>query len=197
MKDNRICVFAGSGSGSSSGYSSAAATLGGELARRGIGMIFGGGATGLMGAAADAALDEGGKVIGVVPEFLMNKGREIIHDRLTELHVVGSMHERKALMFELSAGFIALPGGLGTLEEILEILTWRQLGLHEKPCAVLNVDGYFEPLLNLLDYAVAEQFLQSGHRNRLIVETAPEAVLDSMETQNIGAENVTLGNGVQ
>lgn len=197
MKDNRICVFAGSSPGSSSGYTSAAATLGSELARRGIVMIFGGGATGLMGAAADAALARDGEVIGVVPEFLMNKEREIIHARLTELHVVGSMHERKALMFELSAGFIALPGGLGTLEEILEILTWRQLGLHEKPCAVLNVNGYFEPLLNLLDYAVAEQFLQSEHRNRLIVETTPEAILDSIESQNISAENVTLGNGVQ
>ena len=194
MKDNRICVFAGSGTGSSSGYTGAAATLGSELARRGIAMIFGGGATGLMGAAADAALARGGEVIGVVPEFLVSRGREMIHNRLTELHVVESMHERKALMFELSAGFIALPGGLGTLEEILEMLTWRQLGLHEKPCAVLNVNGYFEPLLNLLDYAVAKQFLQSGHRNRLIVETTPETVLDSIETQNISADNVTLEN---
>ena len=157
-------------------------------------MVFGGGATGLMGAAADAARDHGGEVIGVVPKFLMNQGREMIHDRLTDLHVVGSMHERKALMFELSAGFIALPGGLGTLEEILEIVTWRQLGLHEKPAAVVNVNGYYDPLLNSLDHAVAEQFLQPGHRNRLLVETTPEAILDSLETENVAAENVTLEN---
>ena len=186
MKDNRICVFAGSSPGAYSGYTSAAAALGVELAKRGTGMVFGGGATGLMGAAADAALDHGGKVIGVVPEFMMNNNRELIHDQLTELHEVESMHVRKALMFELSAGFIALPGGFGTLEEFLEIITWRQLGLHDKPCAVLNVNGYFDPLLNLLDHAVAERFLQSEHRNRLIVETTPEAVLDSLETRNNG-----------
>lgn len=186
MKNNRICVFAGSSPGSFSGHTGAAAALGFELAERGIAMVFGGGATGLMGAAADAALDHGGEVIGVVPKFLMNKGREMIHARLTELHVVGSMHERKGLMFELSAGFVALPGGLGTLEEILEILTWRQLGLHDRPCAVLNVNGYFDPLLNFLDHAVAEQFLQSEHRNRLTVETTPAALLDSMETRNDG-----------
>ena len=186
MKDNRICVFAGSSPGSFSGYTSAAATLGVELAKRGTGMVFGGGATGLMGAAADAALDHGGEVIGVVPKFMMKNSRKMIHDQLTELHEVESMHARKALMFELSAGFIALPGGFGTLEEFLEIVTWRQLGLHDKPCAVLNVNGYFDPLLNLLDHAVAERFLQSEQRNRLVVETTPEAILDSLETQNNG-----------
>ena len=110
----------------------------------------------------------------------------MIHDRLTELHEVESMHARKALMFELSAGFIALPGGFGTLEEFLEILTWRQLGLHDKPCAALNVNGYFDPLLNLLDHAVAERFLQSEHRDGLIVETTPEAILDLLETRSDG-----------
>ena len=181
MKNNRICVFAGSNPGAGSEYTGAASALGTELARRGLGLVFGGGRTGLMGAAANAVLEQGDEVIGVIPTFLVTKGSKIAHDQVTELHVVGSMHERKALMFELSDYFIALPGGLGTFEEILEVLTWRQLGLHDKPCAVLNVNGYFDQLLDFLDHAVAERFLQPEQRNRLVTETTAESVLDSIE----------------
>ncbi len=185
MKNNKVCVFAGSNNGAGSEYADAASALGRELAKRGLGLVFGGGGTGLMGATADAVLHQGGEVIGVIPTFLINKEGRIVHDQVTELHVVGSMHERKALMFELSDCFIALPGGLGTFEEILEVLTWRQLGLHDKPCAVLNVDGYFDRLLDFLDHAVAERFIQPEERNRLIAETTPESVLNSIEKQNI------------
>ena len=185
MKNNKVCVFAGSNTGAGSEYADAASALGREVAKRGLGLVFGGGRTGLMGATADAVLHQGGEVIGVIPTFLINKEGRIVHDQVTELHVVGSMHERKALMFELSDCFIALPGGLGTFEEILEVLTWRQLGLHDKPCAVLNVDGYFDRLLDFLDHAVAERFIQPEERNRLIAETTPESVLNSIEKQNI------------
>lgn len=185
MKNNKVCVFAGSNNGASSEFADAASALGRELAKRGLGLVFGGGRTGLMGATADAVLHQGGEVIGVIPTFLVNKEGRIVHDQVTELHVVGSMHERKALMFELSDCFIALPGGLGTFEEILEVLTWRQLGIHDKPCAVLNVDGYFDRFLDFLDHAVAERFIQPEERNRLIAETTPESVLNSIEKQNI------------
>lgn len=187
MKNNRICVFAGSNSGARCEYTEAASVLGKELARRGIGLVFGGGRTGLMGAVADAALAQGGEVIGVAPSFLMDKESKIIHEQLTQLHVVGSMHERKALMFKLSACFVALPGGIGTFEEILEVLTWKQLGLHDRPCAVLNVNGYFDRFLDVLDHAVAERFLQPGRRNDLIAETTPELILDSMNMRYVSS----------
>ncbi len=181
MKNKRICIFAGSNPGARSGYADAATALGNELVERGLGLVYGGGNTGLMGAVADAALAGRGEVIGVIPEFLADNERKIAHERASELHVVASMHERKAMMFELSAGFIALPGGLGTFEEILEVLTWGQLGLHEKPCAVLNVNGYFDRLLNFLDHAVAERFLKPEHREMLIVGTTPELILNAID----------------
>ena len=187
MKNNRICIFAGSNNGAGSEYADAASALGRELAKRGLGLVFGGGRTGLMGAAADAVLRQGGEVIGVIPTFLINKGGRIVHDQVTELHVVGSMHERKALMFKLSACFVALPGGIGTFEEILEVLTWKQLGLHDRPCAVLNVNGYFDRFLDVLDHAVAERFLQPGRRNDLIAETTPELILDSMNMRYVSS----------
>ncbi|OJX64932.1 MAG: Rossman fold protein, TIGR00730 family [Micrococcales bacterium 73-13] len=164
----RLCVFSGSSPGRSPGYAAAATALGAELAARGIGVVYGGASVGLMGAIADAALAGGGEVIGVIPRSLMDK--EIGHPGLTELRVVGSMHERKALMAELSDGFVALPGGAGTLEEIFEVWTWAQLGHHRKPCALYDVEGYYRPLAAFLDHVVEERFLKPVHRGMLIVE---------------------------
>ena len=156
----RICVYAGSNPGAKAAYAEAAGDLARLLAERGIGVVYGGGKVGLMGILADTALAAGGEVIGVIPQDLID--REIGHTGLTELHVVGSMHERKALMAELSDGFVALPGGAGTLEELIEIYTWSQLGLHDKPMGVLNVAGYYDGLAALLDHAVQEGFLRAA-----------------------------------
>lgn len=196
MKDKRICIFAGSNPGDKPDYADAATALGNELVGRGLGLVYGGGNTGLMGAVADAALAGGGEVIGVIPEFLADHERKIAHERASELHVVATMHERKAMMFELSAGFVALPGGLGTFEEILEMLTWGQLGLHEKPCAVLNVNGYFDRLLNFLDHAVAERFLKPEHREMLIIGTTPQLVLDALDAYQRPRGDKWLSDGV-
>jgi uncharacterized protein (TIGR00730 family) len=152
--------------------------VGETLARRGIVMVYGGGRVGLMGAVADAALEEGGEVVGVMPEALLAK--EIAHEGLTKLHVVGSMHERKRLMADLSDGFVTLPGGYGTFEEFLEVLSWAQLGIHEKPCGLLDVDGYYDPLVALFDEAVEEGFLHSDHRSLVLMEKDPELLLDVM-----------------
>ncbi len=173
----RVCVFCGSSAGSSPVYREAARALGQTLARRGVTLVYGGGSTGLMGAVADAALDAGGEVIGVIPRALQL--RELAHARLTSLHVVGSMHERKAKMAELSHGFIALPGGMGTLEEFAEILTWAQLGLHDRPCGLLDVDGYYQPLLGFFDRAVAEGFVRPEHRRIVHLATDADALLDA------------------
>src|SRR6185295_5632911 len=159
----KLCVFCGSSAGRESGYTALAVQLAHELAQRNIGIVYGGGRVGLMGALADAALAAGGQVIGVMPQALID--REIAHRGLTELRIVGSMHERKALMAELADGFIALPGGMGTFEELCEVLTWAQLGIHKKPCGCLNTLGYYDPLLALLDHATAEQFLKPEHRS--------------------------------
>jgi uncharacterized protein (TIGR00730 family) len=172
----RICVFAGSSSGANEEYRMAAVELGGALAARGIELVYGGGCVGLMGVLADAALAGGGRVIGVIPHTLM--AREVGHRGLTDLHVVDSMHERKAMMAELSDGFIALPGGFGTLEEMFEILTWAQLGLHTHPCGVLNVEGYFDSLLAFLDHSVSEAFVREAHRSMLLVDDSPHRLLD-------------------
>ena len=161
----RICVFCGSSVGARPAYAAAARELGSTLAQRGLGIVFGGGKVGLMGVLADAALAAGGKIIGVIPEGLV--AREIAHNGLTELRVVHSMHERKTLMADLADGFIALPGGYGTFEEFLEAVTWTQLGIHKKPCGLLNIDGYYDALLTLLDRAVADGFLR--HANRSLV----------------------------
>jgi uncharacterized protein (TIGR00730 family) len=173
-----ICVFCGSNCGSRPEYGEAADCLGRLLAKRDISLVYGGGKVGLMGKVADAVLGAGGKVIGVIPQALVLK--EIAHDGLTELRVVNSMHERKALMAELADGFIALPGGFGTLDEFCEILTWAQLGLHHKPCGVLNVNGYYDHFLQLLDQAVGDQFLRSLHRDIVIANRDPEALLALM-----------------
>ncbi len=150
------------------------------IARRGLRLVYGGGRVGLMGVLADAALGEGGEVVGVIPEALV--ARELVHASLTQLHVVGSMHERKALMADLSDGFVTLPGGYGTLEEFLEVLSWGQLSIHEKPCALLDVDGYYAPLASLFDKAVAEGFVSPDHRSLVLSGEDPELLLDCMES---------------
>jgi uncharacterized protein (TIGR00730 family) len=176
----RICVFTGSNRGARSDYADAAQELGRLLASRGYELVYGGGRVGLMGVIADAVLASGGKVIGVIPEALAAK--EIAHSRLTELRVVRSMHERKAIMAELSDAFIALPGGLGTLEEFFEVITWAQLGLHAKPVGIMNVSGYFDPLFAFLDRAVDERFVKSEHRSMIIMAHSPADLLDRLQS---------------
>jgi uncharacterized protein (TIGR00730 family) len=177
---NRICVFCGSSSGSSSGYSETAWSVGKLLAKLGIGLVYGGGRVGLMGAVADGALQNGGEVIGVIPKSLFEV--EIAHDGLPKLCVVSSMHERKALMSELSDAFLTLPGGFGTFEEFFEVITWAQLGIHSKPCGVLNVGGFFDPLLALCDHAVTEGFLSKADRSLILTETAPDKIIEKLST---------------
>ena len=153
--------------------------MGMELARRELCLVYGGGSTGLMGTVADAALKMGGRVIGVIPRGLATK--ELAHPGLTEMRVVETMHDRKALMAEFSDASIALPGGFGTFEEFFEVLTWSQLGYHRKPCAILNIEKYFDPLLDLLDHAVTEEFVRPDHRTLVIEETDPARLLDAIE----------------
>lgn len=172
----RICVYCGSSPGRDDAYREAARALGAELAGRGLGLVYGGASVGVMGAVADAVLAEGGEAIGIIPKALATK--EVAHPSLSELHVVQSMHERKALMAELSDGFAALPGGWGTIEELFEILTWAQLGFHEKPCGVLNVAGYYDDLARFLEHAMAEQFVREAYRAMLMIEDDPAALLD-------------------
>ncbi len=171
----RVCVFCGSSSGIRPSYTSAAKSVGRCLAANGISIVYGGGRTGLMGTLADAAIEAGGEVIGIIPRHL--RQREVAHEGLTELRVVGSMHERKAMMAELADAFLALPGGFGTFEEFCEIITWTQLGLHRKPCGILNVDGYYDHLLALFDHAVAEQFLRPLDRSIVIAGDRPEPLV--------------------
>ncbi|HTN51720.1 MAG TPA: TIGR00730 family Rossman fold protein [Anaeromyxobacter sp.] len=175
----RICVFCGASTGKDPRYVEAARGLGVTLARRGLALVYGGGGTGLMGALADAALEGGGEVIGVIPRALQL--RELAHGRLTTLHVVGSMHERKAKMAELAHGFVALPGGMGTLEEFAEILTWAQLGLHARPCGLLDVDGYYQPLVTYFDRAVEAGFIRPDHRRIVHRAEDPDALLDAFQ----------------
>ena len=172
----RICVFCGSSNGTDPAYADAARRLGATLARRGLELVYGGGTVGLMGTVANAALEAGGRVIGVIPKALQL--RELAHVKLSSLHVTGSMHERKAKMAELSQGYIALPGGLGTLEEFAEIVTWAQLGIHSRPCGLLDVKGYYQPLVAFLDHAVKEGFVSPLHRQLILVDTDPDALLD-------------------
>jgi len=171
-----ICVYCGSSPGRLKAYADVARALAEALVSRNIGLVYGGASIGIMGAVADHVLQLGGKAVGVIPEALMRK--EVAHYRLSELYVTQSMHERKMRMAELSDGFIALPGGLGTLEELFEIWTWAQLGFHDKPCGLLNVEGYYDPLIEFLDHAVTEQFVHPSHRAILIVESDPEKLLD-------------------
>ena len=174
----RICVFCGSQVGGQPLYAAAATAVGTLLALRGIGLVYGGGKVGLMGVLADAALAAGGEVIGVIPERLMN--RELGHGGVTDLRVVDSMHERKAMMSDLSDAFIALPGGYGTFEEFFEVVTWMQLGIHAKPCGLLNVGGYYDMLLALLDHAAGESFIRPQHRGLVLVDTEPAMLLQQL-----------------
>lgn len=174
----RVCVFCGSSPGARPSYRAAAEALGAAVAKRGLGLVYGGAHVGLMGVVADAALAHGGEVIGVLPRAL--EAKELAHRSLTTLYVVESMHERKALMAELSDCFVALPGGIGTLEETFEAWTWTQLGLHEKPCALLDVEGYYAALQEFLDRAVADRFVRPEHRSMLLVESDPERLLDAL-----------------
>jgi len=175
----RICVFCGSSPGSRPEYRAAAEEMGAELVRRNIGLVYGGGNVGLMGAIADAVLEAGGEAVGVIPEHIMS--REIGHKGLTKLHVVHSMHERKALMADLSDAFIAMPGGFGTLEEFCEVLAWSQLGLHAKPCGILNVRGFYTPLLAMFDHAVEERFLKPENRALVLARDSAAALLQALE----------------
>ncbi len=174
----RICVYCGAKPGARAGYLQAADDLGDALLSRGIGLVYGGGRTGLMGRIADRVAGGGGEAIGIIPQSLLDK--EVAHDGLSELKVVAGMHERKALMAELSDGFIAMPGGLGTLEELFEALAWAQLGFHQKPCAVFNACGYYDNLAGFLDHAVAEGFVKSKHRGLMIMEDNPARLLERM-----------------
>lgn len=174
----RICVYCGSSRGKRQEYVESARTLARELVRRDIGLVYGGASVGIMGEVADAVLAGGGQVIGIIPQALFDK--EVPHTGLTELKIVESMHERKALMADISDGFMALAGGLGTIEELFEILTWSQLGLHKKPCALLNIHGYYDNLMLFLDHAVEEQFVKNIHREMLLVEERPDKLLDLM-----------------
>jgi uncharacterized protein (TIGR00730 family) len=172
----RIAVFCGSSFGASEDYRTVAVRFGKELAKRDITLIYGGSKNGLMGAVADGVLGDGGKAIGIIPKFL--EAKEISHKGLTELHTVDTMHERKAMMAELADGFVALPGGAGTLEEFFEVLTWAQIGLHQKPCGLLNINGYYSPLHSLFEHMVDQQFIQEKYRSLAILESEPHVLLD-------------------
>ncbi len=173
-----VCVFCGSSPGARPAYGEAAEELAALLVAEGIGVVYGGAGVGLMGRLADAVLARGGEITGVIPRALID--REIGHRRVEDLRVVESMHERKALMAELADGFVALPGGTGTLEELVEVFTWSQLGLHRKPCGLLDVEGYYDAIAAFLDHAVSERFLREEHRSALLIEREPAALLERM-----------------
>ena len=174
----RICVFCGASPGARPAYRDATAQLARLLAAEGIGVVYGGGGVGLMGALADAVIAEAGELTGVIPRSLVD--REIAHRDVMDMRVVGSMHERKALMAELADAFIALPGGIGTLEELFEVYTWAQLGLHQKPCGLLNVEGYYDGIAAFLSHAVAERFLREETRELLMIESDPAILLERL-----------------
>jgi hypothetical protein len=174
----RVLVFCGSSPGARPEYAAAATDLGRLLAARGLGLVYGGASVGLMGAVADGALASGGEVIGVIPQRLVD--REVAHAGLSDLRVVATMHERKALMAELADAVIAMPGGTGTLDELFELFTWSQLGLHTMPIGLLDVAAYWQPLLSFLDYAVTERFLRAEHLATVLVESEPAALLDRL-----------------
>jgi len=175
----RVCVYCGSSPGRNPAYREAGTALGQILAGRGLGLVYGGASVGIMGAVADAVLAGGGEAIGIIPRSLARK--EVAHEGLTRQYIVESMHERKAMMAEVSDAFVALPGGWGTIEEIFEMLTWAQLGFHEKPCGMLNVSGYFDGLFAFLEHAVGERFVKPEFRELLILEEDPRRLLDRFE----------------
>jgi len=174
-----ICVYCGSNTGADPAYAEAARAVGRALAEAGVRLVYGGGQVGLMGILADAAIDAGGAVTGVIPDFLHHK--EIAHPRVTDMRIVTTMHERKMMMAEESDGFIAMPGGLGTLEELFEMWTWSQLGRHQKPLGLLNVNGYWNQMLAFLDHMQAEGFVEARHRNMLACEDSPDAVIAALQ----------------
>ena len=186
-----VCVFCGSSVGTRASYREAAVALAAELARRGSRLVYGGGNIGLMGIVADAALERGVHVTGIIPTGLAEK--ELAHHGVSDLRVVESMHARKALMAELSDGFVAMPGGIGTFEEWFEVLTWSQLGIHRKPCGLLDVDGYYADLLALLDRSVAEGFLKPKHRAKVLVAARAGDLMDAMEAWTPLADPAVLG----
>jgi uncharacterized protein (TIGR00730 family) len=181
----RICVYCGSSSGSRSEYLKTATFLGQCLADRGIGIVYGGAEVGLMGAVASSAIERGGEVIGVIPELFAEK---VKHNKLSQLHIVPTMHDRKKKMFDLSDGFIALPGGIGTIEEVFEILTWAQLGYHEKPCGILNVCGYFDSIIEFLEHSVNQHFLKQAHREMIMFDENANSMLEQFESYKAPAE---------
>lgn len=180
MQLSSICVYCGSSAGSNPVWQSSAFAFGETLAEQNIKLIYGGGSVGLMGAVADGVLSKNGTVIGVIPEPL--KARELDHKNATEMHVVANMHQRKQLMADLSDAFVALPGGIGTLDELFEIFTWKQLSIHQNPCGILNVAGYYDHLLKFLDHSVESAFLRQEHLKELIVETETEALLTRLRS---------------
>jgi uncharacterized protein (TIGR00730 family) len=188
-----VCVFCGSNTGSVEAYAGAARLLARAISRAGLRLVYGGGSIGLMGVLAKAALAEGVDVTGVAPRRLLE--REVVHRDLTRLHVVESMHERKAKMAELSDGFIALPGGYGTLDELFEALTWTQLGYHSKPCGLLNVSGFFDRLADYLDHAVAEGFLTREHRDMLVVADDPDLMIERLRSVRLPQTSKWIGRG--
>jgi len=173
-----VCVFCGSKSGNEAAYRSAAEALGFLLANRGDRLVFGGGSVGLMGIIADSVLERGGEVIGVLPKMLATK--ELRHTGVTAMHLTENMHDRKAMMAELADAFIALPGGFGTFEELFEIITWAQLGIHRKVIGVLNINDYYQPLLQMIEHAIAAGFIKASHRELIIADTDPAALLEQM-----------------
>jgi uncharacterized protein (TIGR00730 family) len=181
----RVCIFCGSSTGVRAEYRAAAEDVAIQLAKRNVGIVFGGGCIGLMGVVADTALAHGAHVIGVIPSAMV--AREIAHRGLPDLRVVASMHERKALMASLSDAFIALPGGFGTFEEFCEVVTWTQLGLHRKPCGLLNVAGYYDPLVGLFDRAVADGFIRPENRQIVVADSDPEALIDRLVVRPVAA----------
>jgi uncharacterized protein (TIGR00730 family) len=188
----RICVFCGSSIGTAQAYRQAALTVGQILCKRDVELVYGGGSVGLMGAVANACLDGGGRVIGVIPQALAD--RELAHTGLTELRVVSSMHERKAVMADLSDAFLSLPGGFGTWEEFFEVLTWSQLGIQRKACGLLNVNGYYDPLLAMADNAVAQGFVRDVHRELLLSDENPERLLDRLSQYSGPAVDKRIGS---
>jgi uncharacterized protein (TIGR00730 family) len=176
---NSICVYCGSANQASQKYFLAARQMGETLARRGLTLVYGGGRTGLMGALADGVIDSGGEAIGIITESMNTP--ELAHTRLNRLEVTATIHQRKSRMYELADGYIALPGGYGTLDELFETLTWAQIGEHSKPVGLLNVDGYYDPLLRMLDRALEEKFLFPEHRRALLCHSRPDALLDAMK----------------
>jgi uncharacterized protein (TIGR00730 family) len=179
----RICVFCGSKTGAADAYREATAALATEMVRRWLGAVYGGGSVGLMGVLADSILQSGGEIIGVIPEALATK--ELLHPGVPDMRCVADMHQRKALMAELADAFIALPGGFGTFDELFEIVTWAQLGFHRKNIGLLNVAGYFDPLVQLIEHAIREEFILPAHRELIVVESEPARLLDRLATHEM------------